>query len=299
VVTAFANTCRHRGHELLGSGETSSRRSVVCPYHAWSYRPDGSLLAAPGFQDVATFEPSSHGLVRLPLESWHGWVFVNALGTGPTFAEHVGGLTSLVAPYVPERLVRGASHGYAIAANWKVLTENYHECYHCPLIHPELCQVSPPSSGANFDLPGAWVGGWMDLCEGADTMSFDGRSLGRALEGVDPRQVLYLGLFPNLLISLHPDYVMTHRLTPLAPDRTQIDCSWYFRPDEDGASPEPSYAVDFWDRTNRQDWAACESVQRGLSSPHFAPGPLAPNEDAVHQLVTLVARGYLGHAVAG
>jgi Rieske 2Fe-2S family protein len=88
---------------------------------------------------------------------------------------------------------------------------------------------------------------------------------------------------------------MTHRLEPLAPDRTRIECSWYF-PD---AGADPSYAVDFWDRTNRQDWAACESVQRGISSPHFRPGPLAPNEDAVHQFVTTVARGYLGARLGG
>jgi Rieske 2Fe-2S family protein len=110
--------------------------------------------------------------------------------------------------------------------------------------------------------------------------------------------VLYLGLFPNLLISPHPDYVMTHRMKPLAPDRTQVECAWYFLPDESGAAPDPTYAVEFWDRTNRQDWGACESVQRGLASPHFRPGPLAPNEDAVHQFVTMVARGYLGQSLA-
>jgi len=110
--------------------------------------------------------------------------------------------------------------------------------------------------------------------------------------------VLYLGLFPNLLISAHPDYVMTHRMTPLAPGRTHVECAWFFLPDESGAAPDPSYAVDFWDRTNRQDWAACESVQRGLGSPHFRPGPLAPNEDAVHQFVTMVARGYMGEPPA-
>jgi Rieske 2Fe-2S family protein len=131
------------------------------------------------------------------------------------------------------------------------------------------------------------------------TMSLDGRSMGRPIDGVDPRAVLYLGLFPNLLISLHPDYVMTHRMTPLAPDRTHVECAWYFRADDDGAPPDASYAVDFWDRTNRQDWAACESVQRGLASPHFRPGPLAPNEDAVHQFVTMVARGYLGQPLTG
>ena len=294
-VAAFANTCRHRGHELLPDGGTSVKRAVVCPYHAWSYDLSGALIAAPGFREVASFDPAAHGLVRLPVEVWHGWVFVNALGTAAPLAAHVGGLEGLVAPYAPERLVLGATHEYVVAANWKVITENYHECYHCPLIHPELCEVSPPASGSNFDLPGVWVGGTMDLREGADTMSLTGRSEGVPVEGVDPRVVLYLGLLPNLLLSLHPDYVMTHRITPLAPDRTQVECAWYFV----SADVDPAYAVDFWDTTNRQDWGACESVQRGLASPHFRPGPLAPNEDAVHELVTTIARGYRDGVLGG
>jgi glycine betaine catabolism A len=295
VPSAFANTCRHRGHELLPAGSEESKRAIVCPYHAWSYGLDGSLIAAPGLREVASFDPQEHGLVAVPVEVWHGWLFVNADARGETFAGHLGSLDDLVAPYAPARLVRLASHDYVVAANWKVVTENYHECYHCPLIHPELCSVSPPTSGHNYDLPGAWVGGCMDLRDEADTMSLDGRSAGRPIEGADPRRVLYLGLLPNLLLSLHPDYVLTHRLEPLSPGRTRIECSWYF-PDE---GIDPSYAVDFWDRTNRQDWAACESVQRGISSPHFRPGPLAPNEDAVHQFVTTVARGYLGARLGG
>ena len=153
AVAAFANTCRHRGHELLPDGGTSVKRAVVCPYHAWSYDLSGALIAAPGFREVASFDPAAHGLVRLPAEVWHGWVFVNALGTAAPLAAHVGGLEDLVAPYAPERLVLGATHEYVVAANWKVITENYHECYHCPLIHPELCEISPPTSGSNFDLP--------------------------------------------------------------------------------------------------------------------------------------------------
>jgi Rieske 2Fe-2S family protein len=295
AVGAFANTCRHRGHELLPDGGTSVKRAVVCPYHAWSYDLSGALIAAPGFREVASFDPAAHGLVRLPAEVWHGWVFVNALGTAAPLAAHVGGLEDLVAPYAPERLVLGATHEYVVAANWKVITENYHECYHCPLIHPELCEVSPPASGSNFDLPGVWVGGTMDLRDGADTMSLTGHSDGVPIDGVDPRVVLYLGLLPNLLLSLHPDYVMTHRMTPLAPDRTQVECAWYFV----STDVDPAYAVDFWDTTNRQDWGACESVQRGLASPHFRPGPLAPNEDAVHELVTTIARGYRDGVLAG
>jgi glycine betaine catabolism A len=294
-VAAFANTCRHRGHELLPEGGTSVKRAVVCPYHAWSYDLSGALIAAPGFREVASFDPGAHGLVRLPAEVWHGWVFVNALGGAAPLSSYIGGLDGLVAPYAPSSLVLGATHDYVVAANWKVVTENYHECYHCPLIHPELCQVSPPTSGSNFDLPGVWVGGSMDLRDGAETMSFSGRSDGAPIPGVDPRTVLYLGLLPNLLLSLHPDYVMTHRMVPLAPDRTQVECAWYFT----SADVDPAYAVEFWDTTNRQDWGACESVQRGLSSPHFRPGPLAPNEDAVHQFVTTIARGYRDGGLTG
>jgi glycine betaine catabolism A len=105
--------------------------------------------------------------------------------------------------------------------------------------------------------------------------------------------VEYVHLLPNLLVSAHPDYVMTHRLVPLAPDRTWVECTWSFQPGPDGGAPDPAYAVDFWDLTNRQDWAACESVQRGLASPHFRPGPFAPNEDAVARLVRALSDWYV------
>jgi Rieske 2Fe-2S family protein len=251
---------------------------------------DGQLRTAPRFRDVPGFARADHGLLPLPLEVWHGWVFVNATGDAAPFTVHLGALPELVAPYAPETLKLAARHDYEVRANWKVIVENYHECYHCPQIHPELCAVSPPTSGDNYDLPGAWVGGSMDLRDGAETMSLDGRSAGSFLPGVDRRRVLYLALFPDLLLSLHPDYVMTHRLRPVAPDVTRIECSWYV---EDGVA-DVAYAVEFWDRTNKQDWAACESVQRGLSSPHFRPGPFAPNEDAVHQWVTMIGHAYRG-----
>jgi Rieske 2Fe-2S family protein len=204
-----------------------------------------------------------------------------------------------VAAYRPERLVVKAGHRYQVAANWKLIVENYHECYHCPSIHPELCVVTPPNSGENWRDPvadaGAWAGGSMRLRDHAQTMSLDGVSHGVALSDVDPRSVNYLGLFPNLLMSLHPDYVLTHRLTPVAPESTVVECEWLF----DDSVTDPSYAVEFWDVTNRQDWAACESVQRGVRSPHYRPGPLAPNENAVYDWVQMVARAYRGLSPAG
>jgi Rieske 2Fe-2S family protein len=295
---AFANTCRHRGHELLGCGTSITRRVVACPYHSWGYELSGELRAAKGFKGREGFDASQWGLLPLPVAEWHGLIFVDGSATAGSFADSLGTLEEIVAPYEMERLRAAGRHEYEVAANWKILTENYHECYHCPVIHPELCRVSPPKSGENYAAPGTWVGGWMQLRDAMATMSLDGASGGvplRGLAGPELRVVVYVNLFPNVLVSLHPDYVMVHRLVPLAADRTRIECSWAFAPEAlERPGFDPRYAVDFWDLTNRQDWAACESVQRGLSSPHAMPGPLSPDEDAVYQFVAMVARGYQG-----
>jgi len=297
VLHGFENACRHRGHELLPCGSSQEARAIVCPYHAWSYRLDGSLIGAPGHHDVE-LDKSTLGLKAVEVREWHGWIFLDRTGRGGKFQEHIGELEDVVARYGAADLVTPVSHEYDVAANWKVIIENYQECYHCAMIHPELCRVSPPESGDNVELDGDWVGGWMELRESAQTMSLDGRSGGTAIARLDEhekRTVMYVAVLPNLLISLHPDYVMTHLLTPLAPDRTRIRCSWAFPAEVANAEGfDPAYAVDFWDLTNRQDWAACESVQRGMKAPQFEPGPLAPSEDGVYQFVTYVARAYQG-----
>jgi glycine betaine catabolism A len=291
----FYNVCRHRGHELLPAGGEACGRFVRCPYHAWAYGLDGELRGAPGFG--GEFDRSGNALVPLRVVEWGGWVFANASGDAPVFEEHVGGLANQTANHRCEELVVAASHSYDVEANWKMLAENYHECYHCTSIHPELCRVSPPTSGDNWEPDGAWIGGSMDFYEGVETMSLDGRSRAPYLPHLDEEQrrfVYYFQLFPNLLVSLHPDYVMAHRLRPLSAGRTHVVCDWLFSREAVATEGfDPSYATDFWDITNRQDWHACEAVQRGAHSRGYRQGPLSPREDAVYQLMTLVAQGYL------
>jgi Rieske 2Fe-2S family protein len=261
------------------------------------YGLDGALNGAPRFGDVAGFDKADYPLVAVRIEEWHGWVFANPSGEGPAFIEVVGNLDALVAPWEPERLFVGASHDYVIHANWKTITENYHECYHCPSIHPALCQVTPVDSGENFAHDGSWVGGNMWLMDFAETMSMSGKSDGVRIRGLtddQARQVYYFGLFPNLLISLHPDYVMTHRFEPIGPGETKVECLWLFPPEalgRDGFSPD--YASEFWDVTNGEDWRACESVYRGLRSEGYRQGPFALGEDEVHIFMAMVAQGYL------
>jgi Rieske 2Fe-2S family protein len=290
----FYNACRHRAHELLAPGACHRARTIRCPYHGWTYGLDGSLRHG---SDQTGFDPAAEGLIPARVGQWGAWIFVNASGDAPDLGEWIGSLDEIARNYETGRLRAGAAHSYEIPANWKLVAENYDECYHCPQIHPQLCRVSPPDSGGNIERRGAFVGGNMDLVPEAVTMSMDGHSDGVALPKLTAgqlREVNYFALFPNFLLSLHPDYVLTHRLEPLAPDRTRIECQWLFPPealDKPGFSPR--YAVEFWDVTNRQDWNAVESVQRGIESRGYRPGTLTSQEDAVYHFVSRVARGYL------
>ncbi|MGH8925690.1 MAG: aromatic ring-hydroxylating oxygenase subunit alpha [Acidimicrobiia bacterium] len=302
VVRAFSNVCRHRGHPLLEVGEAINARLIRCPYHSWSYRFDGALRAAPTLTQSPDFDLTEWPLSPLRVGEWLGWLFLDLSSEAAPLSEVFGNLDQHLAPYEPQRLVRVERHSYEIAANWKLVVENYHECYHCTSIHPELCQVTPPDSGEDISPTGLWCGGTMILKDHAVTMSLTGASDGinfRQLRPGQAREVLYIGVFPNLLISPHPDYVMTHRMVPLAPGRTYIECDWLFPPEAlDQPGFDPAYAVDFWDITNREDWTACENVQRGTANRGFRPGPLSPWESTIYQFLNMIGQAYLGERVA-
>ncbi len=298
-LSAFSNVCRHRGHELAPVGDPIDVRSIRCPYHSWSYRFDGSLRAAPTLTQSPGFDMADYPLIPFQVEDYLGWVWVDMSASTRPVADHFGNLATLAAPYQTADLVTAATHSYLVEANWKVIVENYNECYHCSTIHPELCEVTPPESGFDHQPTGMWLGGTMDLKPHAVTMSLDGQSQGVNFSGVSAagleRQVWYLTVFPNLLLSMHPDYVMTHVLTPVATDRTRVECSWLF-PSQAFDLPgfDPSYAVDFWDITNREDWSACEGVMRGMKNRGYRPGPLSSWEGTVYQFLSVMARLYLG-----
>jgi Rieske 2Fe-2S family protein len=301
-VRGFSNVCRHRGHELAPVGEAFDARLVRCPYHAWTYRFDGSLKTAPSFSGLLGFEESDYPLITVSVDTWGGWLFVNLDGAAPPLDEQVGNLTGMLAPYEPDALAVGYRQEYEVEANWKVIVENYNECYHCTSIHPALCEVTPVGSGADLTPTGLWCGGTMDLKPHAATMSMDGLTPLQPLPGVTDellRQVVYVTVFPNLLISAHPDYVLAHRLEPLSPTRTRIECAWLFPTAAvNDAGFDPGYAVDFWDLTNHEDWAVCEGVQRGMANSGHRPGPLSSWEATVYQFLTMVGRAYIGQGLS-
>ncbi len=297
VLRGFFNVCRHRGHELLPVGGSSQGATIQCPYHGWSYRADGSLKSAPRLGLRPGFAPAEHGLSPVRVDEWRGWAFVNVSGDAPPLKEHLGNLDEILDPWQPQAMIETSRMDYVVEANWKLIHENYQECYHCSEIHPELCRVSPPTSGLNMHATGEWIGGWMDLMPDAVTMSLTGKSnapLLPRLNAEQRRRVFYFALFPNLLISPHPDYLLTHRIEPVSPTRSLVECRTLF-PAEVArrAGFDDAYARDFWDVTNAQDWAAVESIQRSASSRGFKPGPIAEPEESVYQFFNMIASSYV------
>jgi phenylpropionate dioxygenase-like ring-hydroxylating dioxygenase large terminal subunit len=286
-LVAHYNVCRHRGSRLVPErSEGSLGNTIRCPYHSWTYTLEGELRTAP-FLTSAECEPAGLHLFPVSLETWGGFFFLNLTPTDlPARGYHLG---SQLGP-VPERLCRYPlvelqsvrRIPYEVAANWKVILENYNECYHCGPVHPELCRLVPAfkdRGGSELD----WDRG-VPHREGAWTFTETGTSRRRPFSGLNAdEQVRHKGelIYPNFMLSLSADHVTAYTVWPRDPTHTKIICDFLFHPEEIG-DPEfdPEDAVSFWDRVNRQDWAICESVQRGMHSRMFQYGYYAPMESA-------------------
>ena len=250
--------------------------------------------------EVEDFDFSCWGLLPVRLEVHGGLVLIDLSGQAPEIDEHVGTLLGHLERYRLAELERAAEITYDVAANWKGIAENYNECLHCPGVHPELNALSDYMSGEEVPGEGAWCGGSMTLREGTTTMAFagNGHSGGRPpIEGLadtDVNNVFYFALFPNALVSLHPDYVMLHTLWPRAADRTEVICEWYFEPRTTATAQfDPSDAVDFWDTVNKQDWYVCELTQKGVRTRGYTAGRYSAEEVDVHAFDLMVAERYM------
>jgi glycine betaine catabolism A len=277
VARAFYNVCRHRGSQLCTDASGHYPSSISCPYHAWTYALDGRLIGAPHMRGVSGFDASEYSLYAAALETWHGFLFLNLAKTPEPLAERFVPFTEKLACWELAGLRPARRIEYTIRANWKLLFENFSECYHCPLVHPELNALSNYRSGFNDFVEGIFLGGPMEMNRKGTSLTMSGNRCGPVVgrvAGEDLDRIYYYTLFPNLLLSLHPDYVMFHTLWPQAPDRTDVVCEWLFDPAAfEQAGFDPDDAVAFWDRTNRQDWRICEGVQQGIRSRAYTPGP--------------------------
>ena len=297
---AFLNVCRHRGARIVEETEGQVRKRLRCPYHAWSFDLDGELRAAPHMDGVEEFDFACNGLLGVRLAVVGGLVLIDLSGVAPDPDDHVGELIDHLDRYRLTELRRAGEATYEVAANWKGIAENYNECLHCPGVHPELNALSDYMSGDEVIGEGAWCGGSMTLREDASTMALEngGHTSDRPpIDGLTEEQaktVLYFAVFPNALVSLHPDYVMLHTLWPRSPGETHVTCEWFFEPATMArADFDPSDAIGFWDMVNKQDWYVCGLQQKGVGTRNYTAGRYSAEEVDVHAFDLMVANRYM------
>jgi len=283
TVRAFHNVCRHRGSRICEEHQGQFSETIQCPYHAWTYALDGRLIGAPATNDLENFRKRDFPLHPVALALWEGFIFISLAERPAPFEEAHGPLIGRFSRFNLPNLRVGRTIEYDVHANWKLVVQNYSECYHCALVHPTLTKRTPPTMGENDLVEGPFLGGYMILADDARSMTMSGRVCGVPVDPALPveehNRVYYYSIMPNMLLSLHPDYVMYHVLWPVAPDRTRILCHWLFNPETlAGETFDIDDGVKFWDMTNREDWHVCELSQRGVRTRAYRPGPYSRRE---------------------
>ncbi|MFG2193821.1 aromatic ring-hydroxylating dioxygenase subunit alpha [Streptomyces sp. NPDC048639] len=302
TVRAFFNVCRHRGAKLCTQESGEVKRAFQCPYHAWTYDLQGKLVAAPNLTKMPDIGRTAYGLMPVAVREWLGYVWVCLAEDPPSFEEQVIGDvvarlgdTEAIDRYDIADLEIGRRIVYDVRANWKLIVENFMECYHCATIHPELTEVLPEF--ADGYAAQYFVGHGAAFSPEAKGFTVDGS------EGLDriptvaeeqDRRYYALTVKPQVFINLVPDHVIFHRMFPLAVDRTVVECDWLYLKDVVDSGRDISRSVELFDRVNRQDFDACERCQPAMSSRLYAKGGvLVPSEHHIGDFHTWV-NGRLG-----
>ncbi|WP_275466000.1 aromatic ring-hydroxylating oxygenase subunit alpha [Streptomyces noursei] len=284
---AFLNVCRHRGAQLCTAESGEVRRNLQCPYHAWTYDLDGRLVAAPNLQRMPDVDRTERGLVTVPLREWLGYAWVCLADEPPSFEDTVIGAAverlgdaAAIDRYRTETLALGRRISYDVRANWKLIVENFMECYHCATIHPELTDVLPEF--ADGFAAQYYVGHGAEFAEEAQGFTVDGSAGFGRLPGIDDsqdRRYYAVTVRPQVFINLVPDHVILHRMFPLAADRTVVECDWLYLPEVVDAGADVAKSVELFHRVNVQDFDACERTQPAMASRAYRDGGvLVPSE---------------------
>jgi Rieske 2Fe-2S family protein len=280
TIRAFYNVCRHRGARLCEE-QNGHAAALQCAYHAWTYALDGRLIGAPHMDETPRFNKAEYPLKPARLGLWEGFIFLNLTDASASLEKWIEPLGGKFSPWNLAALCSAKRIEYDVQANWKLIFQNYSECYHCLGVHPELSKISPYDSAENDLTEGPFLGGFMRIASDKSlTKSGNACALPVGNFGdQDFRFVFYYSIFPNMLLSLHPDYVMVHQLRPRSPERTVIYCDWLFHPEAFKRTDfNPDDAIEFWDMVNKQDWHVCELSQQGISSRAYEPGPYSARE---------------------
>jgi Rieske 2Fe-2S family protein len=301
----YFNICRHRGAKLCTEESGEGARSFQCPYHAWTYDLEGKLIAAPNLTKMPDIDRFDYGLRKVHVREWLGYVWVSLAEEPLPFEETVigdvrtrlGDIESLE-HYGVENLALGKRITYDVKANWKLIIENFMECYHCATIHPELTEVLPEFAdglAAQF-----FVGHGAEFGEHIEGFTVDGSQGHERLPGVaadQDRRYYAVTVRPQVFLNMVPDHVIVHRMYPLAPDHTVVECDWLFLPEVVEGGADLSKSVELFHRVNQQDFEACERCQAATNSRVYRDGGvLVPSEHHIADFHSWVLDQLNAHA---
>jgi Rieske 2Fe-2S family protein len=294
---AYLNVCRHRGSTICSEAEGKVKRAFRCPYHAWTYDLSGKLIAAPNIADLGDIDRTAYGLHSLHVREWLGYVWVCLAEEAPSFeatviaevVERLGDVAS-IDHYETEKLAVGRHIAYEVRANWKLIVENFMECYHCATIHPELTQVLPEF--ADGYAAQYYVGHGAEFGEDIQGFTVDGRPGVEEIPGVpdhQDRRYYALTVKPHVFVNLIPDHVVFMRMVPLTVDHTRVEADWLYLPNVVEEDHDIEASSELFHRVNQQDFDACECCQPRMSSRSFARGgvlvPVEHHIGAFHRWV--------------
>ncbi|WP_207309267.1 MULTISPECIES: aromatic ring-hydroxylating dioxygenase subunit alpha [Rhodococcus] len=280
AIKAYLNVCAHRGARICMEDKGEVKRSFQCPYHAWTYDLDGKLIAAPNLTKMPDIDRVRYGLSSVSVEEWLGYVWVNLSDNPASFdttvvqdiRDRLGDVES-IDRYKIEDLGLGRRVSYDVKANWKLIIENFMECYHCATIHPELTEVLPEF--ADGYAAQYYVGHGAEFGESVKGFTLDGSEGHDSIPGIAPeqdRRYYAITVRPQVFVNLVPDHVIIHRMYPLAADRTLVECDWLYLPGVVASGRDLQKSVELFHRVNLQDFEACERCQPAMSSRKYRDG---------------------------
>ncbi len=294
TLRAFANICRHRGSILLdGSGKC---RRIVCPYHGWSYHPDGRLSGAPDMEDVVGFNAADHGLVPVRMEEWAGFLFINPDTTAPPLLVSLGDLPDRMASHRPEELRHTWTVEMDCACNWKLILENAVETYHTGLVHRKTVGAQ---TSRDVDASGDWLAIQV-LSERSIATLPDQLPPLPPIDGLDAdaQQGTYFTLlFPACQLVFAQDCLWWLNVIPVASDRSILEIGGCFpkstveRPDFQEKAL-PYYAR--WEAVGQEDVGILERQQVALSTRFYKPGRLSHRDAQIRKFNEWVLRRLVG-----
>jgi Rieske 2Fe-2S family protein len=308
-VYAHHNSCRHRG-SLICLEAKGNAPKLMCPYHQWVYNRDGSLFRARLMPE--DFDFGAHGLHPVHLRTVGGLIFVCLADEPPPFEPVERDYAPLLRPFALPDAKVAFQATYSLRTNWKLVAENFRECYHCGPAHPEYCSAV---IGANLresaaetlaERRAAWEAKGLPVQDidfvgdsvhfavryplrpGVMSYSTDGKAVSLPMGSHADHDAGVLGLvvLPGFWMDAVSDYAWTMRVLPAGPDRTEISLTWLVDGKaEEGRDYEVGRLTEFWKITGEQDWALCENNFRGIESSRYQPGPYAPAESEVARFV--------------